>query len=67
MVRWWGAGWPSDSLLFETRLSVADFPQLAEHRIYGSSIVPAAGLRRDGCWRRSKGFRRDIRLRIWNS
>ena len=34
---------PSESLLFETRLSLADYPWLAEHRIYGSSIVPAAG------------------------
>ncbi|MYA03949.1 MAG: SDR family NAD(P)-dependent oxidoreductase [Caldilineaceae bacterium SB0664_bin_22] len=33
----------SDSLLFETRLSVNDFPWLAEHRIYGSSIMPATG------------------------
>lgn len=33
----------SDALLFETRLSVNDFPWLAEHRIYGSSIMPATG------------------------
>ncbi len=34
---------PGEALLFEARLSVRDLPWLAEHRIYGTSIMPAAG------------------------
>ena len=38
-----GHALPGNTLLFEARLSVNDFPWLADHRIYGSSILPAAG------------------------
>ncbi|MCY4376293.1 MAG: KR domain-containing protein, partial [Spirochaetaceae bacterium] len=34
---------PCDHLLFEGRLSVRDFPWLAEHRVHHASIMPAAG------------------------
>ena len=34
---------PSDHLRFESRLSEADFPWLAEHRVHGAAILPAAG------------------------
>ncbi len=34
---------PSDHLLFESRLSEAAFPWLAEHRVHHASIMPAAG------------------------
>ena len=34
---------PSDHLRFEARLSEADFPWLAEHRVHGAAILPAAG------------------------
>ena len=34
---------PSDHLLFESRLSVKDFPWLADHRVHHAAIMPAAG------------------------
>jgi len=34
---------PSDHLRFESRLSEADFPWLADHRVHGAAIIPAAG------------------------
>ena len=34
---------PCEHLLFEARLSEADFPWLAEHRVHHASIMPAAG------------------------
>ena len=34
---------PSDHLRFEARLSEADFPWLADHRVHRAAIIPAAG------------------------
>ena len=34
---------PGETRLFDARLSVNDFPWLADHRVYGTSIIPAAG------------------------
>ncbi len=34
---------PSDHLRFEARLSEADFPWLADHRVHRAPIIPAAG------------------------
>ena len=34
---------PSDHLRFESRLSEDDFPWLADHRVHGAAIIPAAG------------------------
>jgi thioester reductase-like protein len=34
---------PGDRPRFEVRISAADFPWLADHRVQGASIVPAAG------------------------
>ena len=34
---------PSDHLRFEARLSEADFPWLADHRVHRTPIIPAAG------------------------
>ena len=38
-----GRKMPSDHLRFESRLSEADFPWLADHRVHGAAIIPAAG------------------------
>ena len=38
-----GRSVPGSTRLFEARLSVSDFPWLADHQIYGTSIIPAAG------------------------
>ena len=34
---------PCDHILFEARLSEADFPWLADHRVHHAAIMPAAG------------------------